>query len=171
MVSRRSLAVVRLHAEHHFDATPSAVVDAMLDPEFVPELQALPAVGSVEVVSQESDGSVRRLSIRLQYVGAVEGIAAKVLGPTAPSWVQTYEFDDGACRGSLVITPDVHASLFDCSAEIDVTATPQGARRVVDGTLKVRLPLVAGKAEQALGPPILERIGQEAELLGAWLRR
>jgi len=162
---------VRLHAEHHFDATPSAVVDAMLDPEFVPELRALPAVGSVQVVEQETDGPVRRLSVRLEYVGAVEGIAAKVLGPTAPSWVQTYEFDGDASHGSLIITPDVHASLFDCSAEIDITATPQGARRVVNGTLKVRLPLVGGKAELALGPPILERIGQEAELLRIWLRR
>jgi hypothetical protein len=161
---------VRLHAEHLFDASPSAVVDAMLDPEFVPELRGLPAVGSVEVVAQETDGPVRRLSVRLEYVGAVEGIAAKVLGPTAPSWVQSYEFDRGSCRGTLVITPDVHASLFDCSAEIDVTPSPQGARRVVNGTLKVRLPLVGGKAEQALGPPILERIDHEAELLRAWLR-
>lgn len=163
---------MRLQARHHFDAPPEAVIDALLDPEFAPLLVGLPDVGRVEVVSSSAaggrDGS---LAVRLVYDGSLDGIAAKVLGSSAPSWVQTYRFDRGAHRGTLTIEPDAHGGLIDCSAQIEVVAAGSGAHRSVDGHLSVKVPLVGGRAERALGPAILGRIDAEAEILSRWLAR
>lgn len=166
-----SVAAVRLHSEHDFPANPTEVAQALVDPDFAPELAALPDVGDVEVVDQgEIEGS-RFLSVRLVYDGSLDGVAAKVLGPTAPSWVQTYRFDIGSGRGRLEIVPESHGSLIDCSAEVALTAVGPGTRRVVDGQLSIRVPLIGGRAERALGPAIAARIDVEADLLNRWLNR
>lgn len=165
----RRVAPVRLHAEHDFAATPQEVAEGLVDPEFVPELAGLPDVGEVEVVEARSEGDERVLSVRLVYDGSVEGIAAKVLGPTAPSWVQTYRFDVAAGRGRLEIVPESHSSLIDCSADVVLTAEDNTTRRVVDGQLTIRIPVVGGRAERALAPAIYARIDVEADLLTRWL--
>jgi hypothetical protein len=162
---------VRLHAEHDFAATPQEVAEALVDPDFAPELAGLPDVGKVEVVEAGSQGGMRFLSVRLVYEGSVEGIAAKVLGPTAPSWVQTYRFDVDAARGRLEIVPESHGSLIDCSADVVLIAEDTTTRRIVDGQLTIRLPVVGGRAERALAPAIGARIDVEADLLTGWLAR
>lgn len=162
---------MRLQAEHQFDATPDAVVSALLDPEFAPLLSDLPDVGRVEVVDASGDdhGSEASLAVRLVYDGSLDGIAAKVLGSSAPSWVQTYRFDRLAHTGTLTIEPDAHRGLIDCAARISVVAHGAGARREVDGHLTVKVPLIGGRAERALGPAILARIDAEAGILSRWL--
>ena len=162
---------MRLHAEHDFAADAGAVIDVLLDPAFVPTLAELPDVGSVEIVSREVDAGTGVLALRLTYDGSVDGIAAKVLGSSTPSWVQTTRFDRTSLSGDLTISPDVAGSLFDCSATVSFEPTAGGCRRIVDGSLSVRIPLVGGKAERSLGPAILARIDAEADLVDRWLSR
>ena len=162
---------MRIHAEHGFAAPPSEVVDALVDPDFAAGLSALPGVGEATVVDHGTDGTSRHLSVRLVYEGSLDGVAAKVLGPTAPSWVQTYRFDLASGRGRLEIVPESHGALLDCSADVALTADGGGTRRVVDGQLVVRVPFVGGRAERALAPAIDDRIDAEAALLTRWLAR
>jgi hypothetical protein len=147
------------------------VVEATLDPNFAEQLLTLSNVGSVEVVENRIDGDTGHLAVRLSYEGEVDGIAARLLGSATPTWLQTYAFDLSTCEGSLTIVPGVQANLMDCRADITITDTHEGCRRVVDGELKIGVPLVGGKAERALTPAILERIDGEAELLRRWLSR
>ena len=163
------VSAVRLHAEHEFDAPCDAVLDALLDPAFVPELAALPDVGSVELVDHRLDATSGLMAVRLTYDGAVDGIAATVLGSTTPSWVQTYTIDRTRRVGTLTIVPDSHGSFIECGAAIALTGDDHRCRRVIDGSLSIRVPLLGGKAERTLGPAILARIDTEAELLRAWL--
>lgn len=162
-------------ATHRFPAVLHDVVTAMVDPEFVATLVAVADVGSVEIIDRGQTGSARWISARLSYDGSLDPIAAKVLGSDRPTWVQTYRLDTALGTGRLDIEPDHHGSLLRCSADVRLTELATTDRpttgRTINGSLKVRIPLLGGKAEQALMPAILARIDAEAALLTEWLTR
>ena len=160
-----------LVARHRFSARPDEVTAAMMDPAFAPELVAITDVGAVEVVDHGDDGTSRWLSARLTYNGSLDPIAARVLGSSRPSWVQTYRVDSTSTSGRLDIRPDDHGSLLECTARLDFRPVDGGTERSLNGTLNVKVPLIGGRAERALGPAILARIDAEAALLESWLNR
>ncbi|QGG95782.1 DUF2505 domain-containing protein [Actinomarinicola tropica] len=162
---------MELEADHTFEAPPHEVVDAMVDPGFAEQLVALPDVSDVEVIGSGQEAARRWLSVRMVYGGSLDPIAAKVLGSSSPSWIQTYRLDRPGVPGELEITPEHHGSLLTCRAEIVVSEHPDGTRRTLRGELSVRVPLVGGKAERALAPAIRRRIDVEAQLLARWLGR
>jgi hypothetical protein len=160
---------VQLNAEHLFPFAPDSVIDAMVDPSFASELAGLPDVGTVEVVDDGTQGTTRWISMRMTYDGSLDPLAARVLGSSSPSWIQTYRLDAAAGSGHLSISPEHHESLLRCHAELRFTPTSEGTRRSMRGDLSVRVPLVGGRAERALAPAIVSRIDVEAELLAGWL--
>lgn len=159
---------MQLVARHHFAAPPHRVVSAMTDPSFVVTLTDITDVGSVEILDRGDRGSQRWLSARFTYGGSLDPLAARILGSDRPTWVQTYHFDPEG-SGRLDIEPDHHGSLLHCSAQVAVAPTDGGANRSIDGALTIRVPLLGGRAEQALLPAILARIDAEADLLRRWL--
>ena len=56
-------------------------------------------------------------------------------------------------------------------ASYDVTLEPLGdsTRRVAQGELKVRIPLVGGRVERAIASGLEEHAAAEADLLGTWV--
>lgn len=160
---------MHLRAEHHFPAPVPHVVAAMVDPAFVAGLTALPDVGSVEVVDGETATDRPWVSVRMVYDGSLDPIAARVLGSSSPSWIQTYRLDPGAGSGTLEISPEHHGSILRCHAELAFVTTADGTTRRLDGNLSVKVPLLGGRAERALGPAIVARIDVEADLLAGWL--
>ncbi|MDZ7678713.1 MAG: DUF2505 domain-containing protein [Acidimicrobiales bacterium] len=162
---------MELATRHRFATAPDRVAAAMVDPTFVPELVKILDVGAAEVVEAGHDSTSSWLSTRLTYDGSLDPIAAQVLGSKHPSWVQTYRIDASEVTGQLTIEPDHHASLISCWADIALTATDGGSERSIRGELKVRVPLLGGKAERALVPAIAARIDAEAALLDGWLTR
>ena len=145
----------------------------MTDPDFVVGLVAVRDVGEVTVIDAGSDAEHRWVAARFRYDGSLDPIAARVLGSSSPTWVQTYRMTLDGTSGSLVIEPDHHGSLLECSASVTATidADGQGTDRRLSGALSVRVPLLGGRAEKALGPAIVSRIDVEADLLAAWLSR
>lgn len=142
----------------------------MLDPEFARRLLELPDVGDVEVVGTGSGSSGRWLSVRMVYDGSLDPIAARVLGSSSPSWIQTYRFDT-VTEGALTISPEHHEKLLLCQATVTLHEEGDRTRRLMTGELSVRVPLLGGRAERALAPAIIRRIDIEAELLLDWLNR
>lgn len=162
---------MRLDAEHTFAAPPDEVVDAMVDPGFAAQLVALPDVGDVEVIGSGGEGARRWLSVRMVYGGSLDPIAARILGSSTPSWIQTYRLDRAEAAGELEISPEHHGSLLTCRARIAFSAQADGTLRSLRGELSVHVPLVGGKAERSLAPAIVRRIDVEADLLARWLVR
>ncbi|MBK5222614.1 MAG: DUF2505 domain-containing protein [Acidimicrobiia bacterium] len=158
---------MKLQAAHEFAAPPERVAAAMTDPAFAIGLVGLPDVGRVEVVESVPGAASAVLTIRMVYDGALDPVAARVLGSSTPSWLQTYQV--GVAGGTLTISPEHHGSLLRCRADIAFTDTAEGCRRTMTGELTVRVPLVGGRAERALAPAINARIDVEAELLRWWL--
>ena len=141
----------------------------MTDPDFVIQLVALPDVGGVEVLEAGSDDEHRWITARFAYNGSLDPIAARALGSGNPSWTQTYRMRIDGSAGRLTIAPGQHSSLLDCSAAVTIREVDGGIERLINGMLKVRLPLVGGRAERALVPAILRRLDVEAQLLDRWL--
>ena len=52
-----------------------------------------------------------------------------------------------------------------------IAANGSGARRVATGQVKVHVPLVGGKVEQAIVDGLQENSDAQAELLTAWIAR
>lgn len=160
-----------LRAEHHFPADVAEVVAAMVDPAYVAGLHALPDVGQVEVVDGSTEGVRPWIAMRMVYDGSLDPIAARVLGSSSPSWIQTYRLDVEAGRGTLDISPENHGSILRCRADLGFDPSDGGTRRRLVGELSVKVPLLGGRAERALGPAIVARIDVEAQLLSGWLSR
>lgn len=163
---------MELRAEHLFSAPPQKVARAMVDPVFASGWDQILDVAAVEVLDHGSDGESVWLAARLTYGGSLDPLAARVLGSSRPTWVQTYRIDLAAGHGRLVIEPDHHASLLQCEARVTLVEVDGGrTRRQLSGDLTVGVPLLGGRAARALAPAIEARIDAEAQLLECWLTR
>jgi hypothetical protein len=69
------------------------------------------------------------------------------------------------------VVPDHYADRLQCSYRATIEPVPGGSRRVLAGTVKVRMPLVGGRVERAIGSGLAEHAAAEAALLDEWLAR
>jgi hypothetical protein len=160
---------VELRADHRFSAAPRDVAMAMVDPEVAAEWHRILDVAGVDILDHGADATTGWISARLTYGGSLDPLAARVLGSSSPTWVQSYRVDLAAGRGRLTIEPDDLGSVLQCGADVHLAATDGGTLRQLRGELVVRVPLLGGKAERALAPAIAARIDSEAALLEEWL--
>ncbi|MCU1456305.1 MAG: hypothetical protein JWL73_397 [Actinomycetia bacterium] len=171
---------MRLEARHEFPAAVEAVEQAMADPAFYAQLRDLPDLAPPEVVDRAAVGSRITLTVRYVFTGHVDPIVRRVVPVDQLVWVQTTEFDTAAHEATLTVVPEKLGSMLQCAGKFvlqpatrtsgDGVARP-GTVRTLTGELRVKVPLLGGRAEKALGPGILRRIDLEADALRAWLTR
>ncbi len=163
---------MRLEARHEFPAPVAAVEAAMADPAFYGQLRDLPDIAPPAVISRTETGSRITLEVRYVFTGKVDPIVKRLVDVDQLVWVQTTEFDTSAHVAALTIVPEKLGSMLQCAGRFDLTPDPRGSGtvRTLTGELKVKVPLLGGRAERALGPGILRRIDLEADALRAWLR-
>jgi len=155
--------------EHTFDAPLDAVETAMVDPEFL-EGTRLPDVGPPQVLSREEDGDTVTLRVSYHYTGSLDSLARRVLRTSDVAWVQETVLDRQAHRTTFTVTPKVHAERFECGGVMQLTDTGAVTERVIDGELKIKVPLFGRRAEGLILPGLRTRMNHEAELLDEWLK-
>jgi hypothetical protein len=160
---------MEFHLEHRFDAPVDAVELAMVNPEFL-EGTRLPDVGPPEVLSREEDGDIVTLRVSYQYTGSLDSLARRVLRTGDVAWVQETVLDRGAHRARFTVTPKVHAERFDCGGVMQLTNAGVATERVIDGELKIKVPLLGRRGEGLILPGLRTRMNREAELLDEWLK-
>jgi hypothetical protein len=161
---------VKFHLEHTFAAPLDAVEAAMVDPAFL-EGTRLPDVGPPKVLSRDDDGSTVTLRVDYHYTGSLDSLARRVLRTGDVSWVQETKLDRSTHRTTFTVTPKVHADRFECGGVMQLTKTSDGAtERVIDGELKIKVPLFGSRAEGMILPGLRSRMQREAELLDEWLK-
>jgi hypothetical protein len=162
---------VHFEREHDFAGTVERVATIMSDPAFQAALD-LPDLARPDVVAHDVDGTVRHLTLRYQYIGQLDPIAQKVVGGRRITWVQDLRIDVATGIGTLGFSADGVGGRADGSATVTITATGDGScRRVIDGDFRIRIPLVGGKAEQAIVPGLERRLDVEAGAVAAELAR
>jgi hypothetical protein len=140
-------------------------VEVFCDPAFHTTLD-LPDLSRPEVVSDARDGTTRVLALRYRYEGQLDGIAKKIVGDRPLTWVQELRVDITTCTGTLSYSVDGDAGRLQGEATVVISPVEPGrSRRHIEGDLRVRIPVVGGRAEKAIVPGLVRRIDVEAAAL------
>lgn len=146
-----------------------AVEGAFVDPGFLARLAELPSFAGVELLDQEVDGDLVRQRVRYAFVGELSPAVTAVVDPAKLSWVEESVHDRTTHRAACRIVPDHYAQRLECSYTVQLTAKGGATRRTVQGDLRVRVPLLGGRAERAIVGGLRDHAEREAAALAAWL--
>ena len=157
--------------EQQLAGTPAAVIDVLLDPAFVDARAALPKLGDAELLELTRDGESARQRVRLRFTAELAPAVTAVVDRDRLTWVDVATYDLAGHRAEHTIEPDHYADRLSCSYSDVVTPADGGARRVLGGSLRVRMPLVGGRVERAIVSGLRDYAVAETALLNAWLAR
>jgi Protein of unknown function (DUF2505) len=160
---------VKFHLEHHFDAPLERVEAATVDPAFL-ESTRLPDVGPPQVLSRDEAGDTVSVRVRYEYTGSLDSLARRVLRMGDVAWVQEVVVDRATHRATFTVTPKVYPDRFQCGGVMVLTESGGATERVIDGELKIKVPLFGSRAEGMILPGLRSRMGREAELLDEWVK-
>lgn len=165
---------MRFSLEHRFSASVEVVTKIANSSEFQELIEKLPNVGDRKVTSFEAkpDGSIHRVT-KYSLGAQLPAPVVAVLGSNA-TWDEIADFDPDTHRWTFTIKP--HATVI--SGRLDCKGSyafePDGTdrtKRVVDVDIKVKVPLVGGRAEREIKKGLVETMEAEAELLETYLQR
>jgi hypothetical protein len=161
--------------EQHLAGSPDAVLGVLLDPAFVVARAALPKLGGAELVDSFRDGDHARQQIRLRFTGDLAPAVTAVIDRDNLTWVDDATYDLATHTAEHRVVPDYYADRLSCTYRASITPEPEGdregARRVLAGSLKVRMMLVGGKVEGAIVGGLRDYAAAEAVLIDEWLAR
>lgn len=157
--------------EQALSGSPRAVEDVLLDPAFVTARAALPKLSDPELLEWTRDGDHAHQRIRFRFTEHISGAVAAVVDPERLTWVDDATFDLAAHIAEHRIVPDHYADRLASSYRATITADGAISRRVLTGSVKVRMPLVGGKVERVIVSGLTEYAEAEATLINEWLAR
>ena len=145
----------------------------MVDPDFFAQLRDLPGIEAPELLDRVERKQTVELRVRYLFSGDLPSVARRVLGRGELAWVQRSTVDLERHRTDFTIEPEIHADLLTCTGVYLLRAVrplpdPETAR-TISGELRVRVPLLGGRAERAIASGLVERLDAEAKALERWL--
>ena len=160
---------MRFTLEHRFDAPVDVVAKAANDPAYQATLDDLPNLGERRVTKLEErpDGSIHR-AVRYKLGAQLPAPVVAVLGQTA-TWDEIGEFDPSTNEWTFEIKPHVLGGRLQCNGRYAFVPDGEGAKRLVEVDLKVKVPLVGGRAEREIKKGLVETMDAEARLLADFL--
>jgi len=164
---------MRFSIEQTFAGPVEAVQDALVDPAFLERLSTLPKLGRPTLVHRVEAGDLVHLGVKYAFTGEVNSAVRRVVDPARLTWVEESTLDRRSHRTTWRIVPDHYRNLLRASGEFrlspDPSAPAERTIRTTDAELKVTVPLVGGKVEQAIVSGLREHAALEEEVLDAWL--
>ena len=161
---------------HTFEAERERVERAMFDPRLSGYLtRRMTLVREIQLLDKrEDDGG--RLVRRVRYVPApmIRKVGAMPVRPEWMSWTEESSFEPGAHRVEYANVPTVPAvaELMEQRGEIRFEKDGPGrTRRVIRGTLRIKMPMVGGAVERLIYPNAARILDEEAQALAAWLAK
>jgi hypothetical protein len=162
---------MRFEIEQVIAGPVEAVARVYTDPGFYERLGELPKLGRPEVLDREEDGSEVRLAVRFRFSGDLSPAVKKVVDPAKLSWVEESVHDLARHTVAFTMRPDNYADRlrFAGSCRFE-PAADERTRRVSEGDVVVRVPLVGRAVEGAIISGLREHLAAEVgvveELLG-----
>lgn len=162
---------VRFGFEQRWDASPDDVLAVYVDADFWSALDTLTATSAPEVLEVSRSGD--RAVVRLHYVLSVDlpSAASRFIDPDNVAWVEETTWDLVRRSAEVRFLPVQGAGLLRASATAVLLADGEETAREVKGELKVRIPLVGGKVEQAIVGGVGDHLTEEADAVAAHLAR
>jgi len=159
---------MRFDAEQRFAMSVDRLLELFTDPDFYPTLTGLPEISVPEIVSHEASGGVVRIDMRQRYTGELPAAARSMIDPDRLTWVEQLVFDLDRASATSRLVPDHYPDRLTCTGVYTFRAGPGGVEtsvRRLDGDLKVRVPLVGGRVENALVSGLRQHARAEQDLI------
>ncbi|MFA5883920.1 MAG: DUF2505 family protein [Acidimicrobiia bacterium] len=150
---------------------PTAVQDALLDPDFLAVTATLPKVGGAEVLELSRAADTARLRVRYRFTAPLSRAVTRVIDPAKLTWVDDARFDLNAMRAEHVMLPDNYADRLESSYTSTLAPDGTGTTWTVSGSLTVHAPLVGGKVAGVIVDGLREHAVAQGALLDEWLTR
>lgn len=146
-----------------------AVEGALTDPAFIEELGRLPKLGHPTLLDQRVDGHQVHQRVRYAFAGELSSSVTRFVDPAKLTWVEVSTHDRRTHVAEFRIEPDHYASILSCKGRFVLRPEGTATRRTAEGELKVHIPLVGRKAEQAIVSGLSEHARLEEQFLAQWL--
>jgi hypothetical protein len=157
---------VRFSVQQDLAGTAAEVLEVLADPGFVPELGALPKVGTPELIEHRVEGGRLHQRVRYRFTGDLSSAVTRVLDPSRLVWVDETTWDLASATAAFRIVPEHYANRLKCSGRQRLVAKGDGCRRTVEGDLTVSYPLVGRAVERAILSGFEDHLAAEAAVLG-----
>jgi hypothetical protein len=145
--------------ELYFDEAYNAAVDRELD------------LGENQVLSREDDGDLVRMTVRVAPRREIPRAVRKVLRSATLAYTEHRELDRSRSHLAWRVTHEaVGPRRLDCSGVLRVEARGDDrCRRVLDGAIDVRIPMVGRFIEKAIATDVVRCYDVAAAFLPRWL--
>ena len=150
---------VRFGFEQRWEATPDDVLAVYIDADFWSSMEGLTKTSPPTVLGIDRTGDTALVRLRYQLSVELPSQASRFIDPDDVAWVEETTWDLPARTATVKFLPEQAAGLLRASATVALAADGAETTREVRGDLKVRIPLVGGKVENA----IVEGIGSTLE--------
>jgi len=157
---------MRFQIEQQIAGPVEAVARLYTEPRFYERLGELPKLGRPEVLERREDGSVVHLAVRFRFTGHLSPAVTKMVDPAKLSWVEESVHDLEGHTVTFHMQPDNYADRlrFEGSSRFEADGD-DGTRRVAEGDVVVRVPLVGRAVEGAIVSGLREHLAAEVAVV------
>lgn len=160
---------MRFRLEQTYSADPDAVAAAYAHPALYAAFGDLPRAGRPEVLRHDVDGGTVHLDVRWRFTAPLSSAARAVIDPEKLTWVERAVHDLAARRVTFEMVPDHYRDRFACTGGYRFEADGGGTRRVSEGDLRIKAPLVARTVEGAIIDGLREQLAAEVAVVESFL--
>jgi hypothetical protein len=156
--------------EQQLRGSPAAVLELLLDESFLRSRADLPKLGGSEVLELTRDDTNAHVRVRMRFTAPLSSAVTAVVDPDKLTWVDDAHYVLAARGARHEIQPDHYADRLSCRYDDVLHDADDGTtRRVLTGTLKVKVLLVGGRVESAIVGGLREYSVAEGTLINARL--
>jgi hypothetical protein len=160
---------MRFRITQRIEAPVADVEAALLDPAFLERMAELPKLGRPQLLDVDDQGDLVRRRIRFAFAGQLSSAVTAVVDPAKLTWVEDSTADRRTHRTTFRILPDHYADRLTASGTFILEDAGGTTRRVAEGDLRVRFPLVGGRVEKAIVSGMEDYAAAEAGAIAGWL--
>jgi hypothetical protein len=157
---------MRFEIEQVIAGPVEAVARTYTESRFYELLGRLPKLGQPEVLDRQESGSVVHLAVRFRFTGDLSPAVTRVVDPARLTWVEQSVHDLEHHTVTFHMQPDNYADRvrFDGSSRFEPVGDGR-TRRVAEGDVAVRVPLVGRAVEGAIVSGLREHLAAEVEVV------
>jgi hypothetical protein len=157
--------------EQTYAADPDEVAQAYTEPELYELTRAVSSLGRPEILDRTVvDGGKVLLEVRYRFTGRLSTAARAVLDPERLSWVEHSTHEVARRHVDYRLVPDHYGDRFRAAGRCTTRRGPHGgAVRTVEGSVRVKGPLVGRAVEKAIVSGMREHLASESSAVERFL--
>ena len=155
----------KLYIEQRFSCSPATLVGLLADDSFDEKLMAYLEIKR-EVLDASEEGGVIRRKLRLTPPTSLPGFMKKLVKSGAYIENRSWDTERAECGWTI----DMSSAKVGVSGVVTVVSDgASGSKRVNDGTVDIRIPLVGGKVEKFIIKQTEDSFAKAAEFISSYI--